>query len=140
MPDGTVVAAGTPFHVDRIADGTYRVSSETRSGLVYVAGAPEARWAFAEGVVYEFEVAAEGATRGASGSSHEEGLRAPMPATVTQILVAPGQSVAQGDTVIILEAMKMELPIRAPRAGTVRAVHCHEGELVQPGVSLMEVD
>lgn len=63
-----------------------------------------------------------------------------MPATVTQILVTPGQAVAQGDTVIILEAMKMELPIRAPRAGTVKAVHCHQGELVQPGVSLVEVE
>ena len=35
--------------------------------------------------------------------------------------------------------MKMELPVRAPATGTIRAVHCHEGELVQPGLVLIEI-
>jgi len=38
----------------------------------------------------------------------------------------------------VLEAMKMELPIRAPHDGTIAAVHCREGELVQPGTVLVE--
>jgi 3-methylcrotonyl-CoA carboxylase alpha subunit len=41
---------------------------------------------------------------------------------------------------VILEAMKMELPVRAGAAGIVRAVKCHEGELVQPGVPVIEID
>ena len=65
---------------------------------------------------------------------------APMPATVVTINTAPGQSVAEGDTLIVLEAMKMELPIKAPRSGIVKAVHCTKGELVQPGVNLLEIE
>jgi biotin carboxyl carrier protein len=41
--------------------------------------------------------------------------------------------------VIVLEAMKMELPIRAPADATVMAVHCREGELVQPDAALIEL-
>ena len=65
---------------------------------------------------------------------------APMPATVVAINTAPGQAVNEGDTLIVLEAMKMELPIKAPRSGVVKAVHCAKGELVQPGVNLLEIE
>ena len=63
-----------------------------------------------------------------------------MSATVVRIEVQPGAHVEPGDTLVVLEAMKMELPIRAPRAATVRAIHCIEGELVQPGTMLVELD
>ena len=64
----------------------------------------------------------------------------PMPATVVAINTAPGQPVSEGDTLIVLEAMKMELPIKAPRSGVVKTVNCAKGELVQPGVNLLELD
>jgi 3-methylcrotonyl-CoA carboxylase alpha subunit len=48
-------------------------------------------------------------------------------------------TVKAGDTLVVLEAMKMELAIRAPRAGVIRAVHCQEGALVQPGTVLIEM-
>jgi len=54
--------------------------------------------------------------------------------------VEAGSAVHQGDTLVILEAMKMELPIRSAGDGIVKAVHCHEGELVQPGVVLVELE
>jgi biotin carboxyl carrier protein len=41
---------------------------------------------------------------------------------------------------LVLEAMKMELPVRTPRAGVVQAVHCAQGELVQPGVALIDLE
>jgi 3-methylcrotonyl-CoA carboxylase alpha subunit len=63
-----------------------------------------------------------------------------MPATVTAVNVAAGDSVKHGDVLIVLEAMKMELPIRAPGDGTVAAVHCRAGELVQPDVSLIDFE
>ena len=65
---------------------------------------------------------------------------APMPATVVSIAAKPGHTVKEGDTVIVLEAMKMELPIKAPRSGVVKAVHCAQGELVQPGINLLEIE
>ena len=51
----------------------------------------------------------------------QDALAAPMPATVTRILVEVGQQVARGDTLLLLEAMKMELPIKAPHDGRVTA-------------------
>ena len=63
-----------------------------------------------------------------------------MPATVVAMAVQPGQKVAAGDVLIRLEAMKMELPVRSPRDATVIAIKCREGELVQAGVPLLELD
>jgi acetyl-CoA carboxylase biotin carboxylase subunit len=71
---------------------------------------------------------------------HPGSLMAPMPATVARILAQVGQRVSRGETLLILEAMKMELPVKAPSDGAVAAIHCAEGELVQPGVPLIEID
>ena len=60
-----------------------------------------------------------------------------MPGLVLKILAKPGDVVAKGTPLIILEAMKMEHQIVAPRDGTVAGIHCKEGELVQPGVELV---
>lgn len=64
---------------------------------------------------------------------------APMPATVIRVHATVGQNVTRGDTLLVLEAMKMELPVRAPADGAVTAVNCAEGDLVQPGVPLIEL-
>ena len=63
-----------------------------------------------------------------------------MPATVTRILVEAGQQVARGDTLVLLEAMKMEMPIKAPHRRPVSGVRCRAGELVQPGEPLVELE
>ena len=95
------------------------------------------RLVFFEGAVFEFQVARQGRRR---GSAHHASLTAPMPATVIRINVAPGAPVKKGDTLIVLEAMKMELPVRAPTDGTVSTVACQVGQLVQPGVALIELE
>ena len=68
-----------------------------------------------------------------------QSLAAPMPATVVKVLVKPGDRVAKGDTVIVLEAMKMELPLRAAGDAMIKAVHCREGEMVQADAVLAEM-
>jgi 3-methylcrotonyl-CoA carboxylase alpha subunit len=95
-------------------------------------------WLFFDGHVTHIAREA-GGTRRAKGRG-DSGVMAPMPATVVSINAAPGQKVTEGETVIVLEAMKMELPIKAPRSGVVKAVRCAKGELVQPGVSLLEIE
>ena len=55
------------------------------------------------------------------------------------MLVVAGTHVKKGETVVILEAMKMELPLRAPDDGVILAVHCKEGELVQADAPLVEL-
>ena len=124
--------------VDSLGDGWYLVDDGEQRTRVAVASDATATWVFVNGQVARIERDA-GATRGARKRS-EGGVMSPMPATVVAINAAPGQSVTEGETVIVLEAMKMELPIKAPRSGVVKAVHCAKGDLVQPGVNLLELD
>ena len=124
--------------VTRIGAGVYRVDRDGRADIVYVAGSPDDRWAFWNGEVFWSRGDAPAARRSTRGDAAQS-LTAPMPATVLKVLVQPGAMVKKGDAVIILEAMKMELPLRAPGDATVTAVHCREGELVQPEVVLVEL-
>jgi acetyl/propionyl-CoA carboxylase alpha subunit len=81
-------------------------------------------------------------------ASHDHGapgpeqssLTAPMPGTVIKVVVAPGDSVEPRQTLLVLEAMKMETPIVSPYAATVRAVHVAEGDQVAGGTLLVELD
>jgi biotin carboxyl carrier protein len=127
--------------VTRIGAGVYRVEDDGRQTIVYVAGTAGDRWAFCEGEVYREEERSD-QSRPPKGGHHENEryeLAAPMPATVVKILVSAGQAVKQGETLVVLEAMKMELPIRAPADAVVKAVNCREGELVQPDRVLVEL-
>lgn len=62
-----------------------------------------------------------------------EEIRAEMVANVWKVTVTEGQAVADGDTVAILESMKMEIPVVCSTDGTVSALHVAEGEVVQEG-------
>ena len=63
-----------------------------------------------------------------------------MPGTVLRVDVAPGQAVQAGQTLVVLEAMKMELSVAAPVEGTVRDVHVTAGQLVARGQALVELE
>jgi biotin carboxyl carrier protein len=146
-----------------LGNGGYLVTEGTRSRVAYAAGPADARWVFLDGRVYVIEL--EGSPEGLPHTSQEQpstvgqvsvgqpfraakkkrsddhgALAAPMPATVLSINVEPGQRVSRGDVLITLEAMKMELPIKAPRDASVKAIRCRPGELVQPGVPLLELE
>ena len=123
--------------VARLAHGVYLVEHEGRHTLVYIAGPPGDRWAAWNGQVYHGDRPEP--ANGAARRHAEQSLTAPMPAVVVQVLVSPGARVRAGDALVVLEAMKMELPIRAPADATVAAVHCREGDLVQPETMLIEL-
>jgi acetyl-CoA carboxylase biotin carboxyl carrier protein len=62
-----------------------------------------------------------------------EEIKAHITGVVFQIPAKPGDSLAAGDPVIVLESMKMEIPVEAPRAGSVTEIRVHEGQTVQEG-------
>jgi biotin carboxyl carrier protein len=63
-----------------------------------------------------------------------------MVANVWKVVVAAGDSVSDGDTLVILESMKMEIPVLAEQAGTVSEVAVAEGDVVQEGDVLVVLD
>ncbi|ACO81047.1 acetyl-CoA carboxylase, biotin carboxylase [Azotobacter vinelandii CA] len=75
-----------------------------------------------------------------AGHAHHGGLSAPMNGSIVRVLVAAGQKVEAGAPLVVLEAMKMEHSIRAPRAGVVKGLYCREGELVGEGATLVELE
>jgi acetyl-CoA/propionyl-CoA carboxylase biotin carboxyl carrier protein len=63
-----------------------------------------------------------------------------MQGTVVKVSVEPGQTVSAGDVVIVMEAMKMENPLRAAVSGTVAAVRVVTGQVVPAGTVLVEIE
>jgi 3-methylcrotonyl-CoA carboxylase alpha subunit len=70
----------------------------------------------------------------------QHGLMAPMPGLVLKVLVKPGDRVRAHQTLVVLEAMKMEHSIEAPHDGIVKAVHCAEGGRVSEGQLLVDLE
>jgi biotin carboxyl carrier protein len=68
------------------------------------------------------------------------GLNAPMPGKVFKVLVKTGEAVVKGQTLLVLEAMKMEHAIKADKDGKVRKILFKEGDLVQGGMALAELE
>lgn len=126
--------------VTPLGNGAYRVSDGVTTRIAWAAGSADARWVFLDGRVHVVEPSAPGAARRRKRGHDEGALAAPMPATVVTVNVKPGQQVGKGDVLVMLEAMKMELPIKAPRDARVKAIACRAGELVQPGVALLELE
>ncbi|MEW6176633.1 MAG: sodium-extruding oxaloacetate decarboxylase subunit alpha [Pseudomonadota bacterium] len=146
IPDGKAAAAsveGTPteFVID-VHGETYRVDitgvgvkgEGKRHFYLSIDGMPEE-------VVFEPLNAFVG-----GGGSQRKQASAPgdvsttMPGNVVDVLVAVGDAVKAGQTVLVSEAMKMETEIQAPIAGTVKAVHVAKGDRVNPGEVLIEIE
>jgi len=66
-------------------------------------------------------------------------VSAPMPGLIVQVPVAVGQAVEEGETLVILESMKMQNELQAPVSGTVESVHCSDGQTVDKGAWLAVV-
>lgn len=125
--------------VTPIDDDRFRIEDASGTRQAFAVLASDVAWVSIDNQVFEVHVSTAGRATRSSAREHDA-LAPPMSATVVRIAVTPGDTVRQGDVLVSLEAMKMELPIRAPRDGVISAVRCYEGELVQPGVPLVEMD
>lgn len=100
--------------------------------------APDMSWVRSLGGMHSLEVRAKGVgvTRPASGDGR---VKAPIPGLISRLLVAPGAVVEVGQPLLVLEAMKMENEIRAPRSGTVQTVKVQPGQSVALSELMIEI-
>jgi biotin carboxyl carrier protein len=113
-----------------------------RSQTVYwgAEGQRQTKWLSAQGCTYRLERPKERRPRHAAGAAPEDSLRAPMPARVRAVQVVEGEAVEAGQTVLLLEAMKMEIRLPAPRAARVARVLAQTGEQVERDQVLVELE
>jgi acetyl-CoA/propionyl-CoA carboxylase, biotin carboxylase, biotin carboxyl carrier protein len=83
--------------------------------------------------------ARRGARRGGGAAPSGNALVSPMQGTIVKIVAAEGQQVSAGDTIVLLEAMKMEQPLTAHKDGTVRGLTVQVGETVSAGAVICEL-
>lgn len=83
---------------------------------------------------------AERVRRAAARRAAEGSLVSSIPAVVSKLLVEVGDTVAAGDKLILLESMKMVIPIQAPHNGRVARILCAPGDSVPAGVPLLEIE
>ncbi len=94
-------------------------------------------WVHFAGVTWRLEEARDAALRRPGTAP---AIAAPMPGQVLRVLVEIGDVVHKGQALLVVEAMKMQLEISAPHAGTVRSLAVGAGDKVAPGVPLAEVE
>ncbi len=134
----TAPCRSSPLAVEAVAEGVYRVAEGGAARTLHVAWEGPTVHASWDGVVYTLRDEPGGAR---PAPRHEPSrLEAPMPGRVAAVRVAPGQAVARGEELLVVEAMKMENALRAPRDGVVRAVHAAAGDMVAPGRALVELE
>ncbi len=97
------------------------------------------RWVSVDGCTYKLERPSRKSARGHGEAGGGASVRAPMPAQVRAVQAAEGDTVAKGDTLLLLEAMKMEIRVKAPSAGQVRRVLVQEGQAVEKEQILVEI-
>jgi biotin carboxyl carrier protein len=120
------------------ADGVRVLTTATGRTLAYTAAHRESRYVQINGRQYALERTTPGSRR-RKQSGPAGDLTAQMPGQVVDVLVAVGDSVQAGQTLVVLEAMKMEIRVSAPVDGTVQAVAVQPGEVVSRGQRLVEV-
>jgi len=167
-PDGSPETGAPPveIRVESLGDSRYKVTVGKDEHLVERRGGAAASWLMhgervarveIDGKLPEVIVSVAGqgmrvqledprrklATGGLGGAASGSGpltLRAPMPGRVVKLLAKVGESLQPGQGVIVIEAMKMENELKAPRAGVLKEVKAVEGTAVEANAALVIID
>jgi biotin carboxyl carrier protein len=142
LKDGTVMVNGEPRHADFLSLGSslYSLISDHNSFQVVVDGESGHYEVLMNGHLYEVQVLDERALlmaqrRGTTTTGTGQ-VSSPMPGLIVAVPVKVGDTVSAGQTVAILESMKMQNEMKTPIAGVVQAVHCEPGQTVDKGALL----
>jgi biotin carboxyl carrier protein len=134
---GTEKDADTPLELRRAGPAEFVVESDAGPRRGFAVRDGGVFWVHFAGRVWRLEEARDAVQRRGSAAP---AIAAPMPGQVLRVLVEVGDAVEQGQPVMVVEAMKMQLEIAAPHAGIVRSLAVGPGDKVAPGVPLAEVE
>jgi biotin carboxyl carrier protein len=136
--------------IARIAERVYRVQIESvgdgmrlifedGQSLVWMAADGEMRHVWVDGEQMALTVTSAGRTGRKAAGSADKQIRAGMPGQVRAVLVAVGDEVKAGQTLVVMEAMKMEIRAAAPFDGVVASVRVQLGDVVERDAVLVEL-
>jgi biotin carboxyl carrier protein len=129
-----------PYSLAQAGNGTWSILIDGRSYAVSILSAGEVS---VNGHVFHVDVFDPRELRGrrsAADNSGPQAVTAPMPGRVIRVLVEPGQQVAADEGLIVVEAMKMQNEMKAPRAGHVAAIKTVAGATVSAGDVLLMIE
>lgn len=141
--------AGAELDIIPQADGTYHLLHEGQSYHIEIESADFAKKRlqlrlnhrrYDVQLADEFDRLVDQLGFSAKDNQRQTDVKAPMPGLVLDILVEPGQSVTEGETLLVLEAMKMENAIKTTTDAVIKAVHTETGAAVEKGSLLIELE
>lgn len=140
--DGSVIVNGNRREIDflDLGNSVYSIIRDLRSQELAIDAHQNDYEILIDGRLYEAQVldarAMLMASRkgGLGGGSGE--VNAPMPGLIVEVIVKEGDTISQGDTVVILESMKMQNELKSPIDGTVQSINCEAGQTVDKNALL----
>ena len=117
------------------SNGEYTVKVNGKNYAVKLEGDT----ATVNGKAYDINVKAGIEHKASSGSAEGEEVKAALPGNILRIEVGEGDEVAEGDVLLVVEAMKMETEIKSPKAGTVNAIEVAQGDKIVTGQTLVVI-
>ncbi len=119
--------------------GTLNLRFQDKPMTLYWAAQGDQKWISSQGCTYLLEKPSSRVVRRSGETTEEDQVRAPMPAQVRAVQAAEGDPVDKGQTLMVLEAMKMEIRVRAPHKGNLKRLFVKEGQAVDRGQVLAEL-
>lgn len=123
----------------QLRDGALTFTLDGQRRTAFVAAEGPRRWVAFDSQPLVFTVPQNETRRRRGKAAGHDSLEAQMPGLVRRVLAGVGERVERGQTLLVLEAMKMEIKVAAPHAGVVEAVAVQEGEAVQRGQRLIDL-
>ena len=137
----TVTVDGASYRCEPLGDGRVRIAGPEGARVAWATAEGRRVFVTLDGRDYVFDTGGGSSARRASAHEAASGeVTMPMPGLVISVAVAEGQAVKRGDALLVVEAMKMEHTLRAPRDGVVRRLAAANGQRVDAGKVLLEVE